>query len=318
MEMVLKILVTGAAGFIGRALVRMLADTEHEIFVVVRNWEQAERAGFERGFTVLQSELGSPEACNAICRGKDVVIHMAGLAHANGDVITHRRLTLEPVRRMAEASVRQGVRQFIYLSSVKAQWPDHSAYGKVRSEAEHLLLTLFRNGLLNVCILRPCMVYGVEMKGNLRQLLKLFSWKWLPFTISSEAKFGLISRQDCCRAIVGAVVNDKLAGKCWSLNDGQLYTLNDITGMVRKRLGYSMPAFVIPKRLIYTCAWLSEKLSPLTGWGFGIGTCRTIFEENFEADDSFGKISGFNPVDRFEQQLPELLAALGNRPDSAE
>jgi nucleoside-diphosphate-sugar epimerase len=311
--MVLKILITGAAGYIGREVVRMLAGTGNEIYAVVRDREQAQAAGFTREISVLQSELESPDACNAICRSKDVVIHLAGLAHANGDVITHRRETLEPLRRMAEASVRQGIRQFIYISSVKAQWPDHSAYGKVRSEAEHLLLTLFRKGLLNVCILRPCIVYGRDMKGNLRQLLKLFGSKWLPFTILSDAHFGMISRTDCCRAIISAVENDRLAGKCWSLNDGQRYTLNGITLKVRQLLGYKQPNLVLPKRLVYTIAWMSEKLSPLTGWGFGIGTCRTIYEENFEMDDSFDVMTGFRPEDDFTEKLPALLSALGHR-----
>jgi nucleoside-diphosphate-sugar epimerase len=313
MEMAVKILITGAVGFIGRELLRQLAATDHELYAVVREWEQANLANLDRKVVVLQSELGSPEACNAICRGKDIVIHMAGLAHANTDVITHRRESLEPVRRMAEASVRQGVGKFIYLSSVKAQWPEHSAYGKVRNEAEHLLLTLFRKGLLNVCILRPCIVYGRDMRGNLRQLLKLFGKKWLPFTIESDASFGMISRNDCCRAIVRAIEHDRLAGKCWSLNDGHLYTLNGITKQVRQLLGYRMPGLVVPRSLVYTGAWLSEKLSPLTGWGFGIGTCRTIFEENFVLDDGFARQTGFSPEDEFEQLLPGLLQELGYR-----
>ena len=312
MEMAVKILVTGAAGYIGKALIPRLSETGNEIFAVVRQSAQAEKAGFAATVTIVQSDLGSPEACNNLCRGMDVIIHLAGMAHANGDVITHRRESLEPLRRMAEAAVRNGVGKFIYISSVKAQWPEHSAYGKIRKEAEHLLLTLFRNGLLNVCVLRPCMVYGRDMKGNLRALLRLFSKRWLPFSIKSGATFGMISRSDCCRAIVCAVENEKLAGKCWSLNDGRQYTLNGITSMVREHLGYSMPRLILPRSLIYTAAWLSEKISPITGWGFGIGTCRTIYEESFDADNAFGEITGFTPQDSFTQALPELLSPFGS------
>src|SRR5690606_9007657 len=124
----MNILVTGAAGFIGRHVVPLLAAGGHapRVLVSVRS---AQQAGFAADFAAalppLEVHIGSwPDAALAarLCHDNDVVIHMAGLAHVNADAAAQRSANLDATLELAQAARAQGVRRFIFVSSSKARY----------------------------------------------------------------------------------------------------------------------------------------------------------------------------------------------------
>jgi nucleoside-diphosphate-sugar epimerase len=144
----MRILVTGARGFIGSHLCPALAATGHEL-----------RASVE---------------------GCDAVVHLANIAHTDASPAELHRVNVEGTIAQARAAIATGARRFVYLSSIKAAHPV-DAYGRAKSIAEQALLRL--EGLEPV-ILRPPLVYGPRVKANFLALMRAIARGW-PLPLAS-------------------------------------------------------------------------------------------------------------------------------------
>ena len=138
----MRILVTGARGFIGSHLCPALAAAGHEL-----------RASVD---------------------GCDAVVHLANIAHTDASPAELHRVNVEGTIAQARAALAAGARRFIYLSSIKAAQPV-DAYGRAKSIAEQALLRL--EGLEPV-ILRPPLVYGPRVKANFLALMRAIARGW--------------------------------------------------------------------------------------------------------------------------------------------
>ncbi len=163
------ILVTGASGFVGS------------------HWFEASQLRNQSRSVSLQSQ----KVNDLELSGVDTIIHMAGIAHRMGQPSgsiyyeVNRDITLELARKSRDA----GVRHFIYLSSTKVMgdeggYFDESStpqpvddYGKSKLEAE-LGLAALQNDRMTVSIVRPPLIYGPRVKGNVLRILELLSKPW--------------------------------------------------------------------------------------------------------------------------------------------
>lgn len=300
----MRVLLTGAGGFIGAALLQHLRGGPHQVSAVYRSAVPRAGNNLERQ---QQGDLQDERFCAQVCAGQEVVIHLAGQAHVQGSQAEHTHNTFELTRKLAEAACVQQVSTFIYISSTKANYPAHSAYARTKRTCEEYLLGLHAQGRLNVVCLRPALVYGVGMRGNLATLLRLLQRKVLPVFPASACPLGMISLDDCCRAIVASIGQAALTGRCWELNDGQAYSLDTLVRQVRTRLGYGAPWLRLPRFSVELAARLAESSSPLTGSSIGMGTCRALYAEPYPLDDSFAASSGFTARRTFLTELPALL-----------
>src|SRR5690606_21508026 len=97
----------------------------------------------------------------------DVVIHLAGIAHVGASEADLRAVNLTATLNLARAARLAGAHRFIFISSSKARYPSHSAYGRLKMEAEAQLLAMHHPASFAVICLRPSLVYGPGMRGNL-------------------------------------------------------------------------------------------------------------------------------------------------------
>jgi nucleoside-diphosphate-sugar epimerase len=300
----MKILVTGASGFVGSKLIPELLSEGWTVQALARDPAKIKDQPWLAQVEIIR---GSLPASNNPCEDVDAVIHLAGLAHVSSSAAQLNANNLDASITLARQAKAAGVRRFIFVSSSKARYPEHSAYAKVKMETEQQLLAMQEPGLFDVICLRPGLIYGRGMKGNLAGLLRILELRFLPVFISSPNSIGMLSITDCCRAITLSVTAGGLEGQIWDLYDGELYTLDTIVARVRRYLGYKMPLIMVPGKVVKLSAALSELLAPVYKSSFSMSTYKTIFEENYEASVRFNELTHFKAEENFYSALPFLL-----------
>jgi nucleoside-diphosphate-sugar epimerase len=175
------IALTGATGFIGRHLLRELPRRGYRVQVLLRRPSELP----EGASGAIIGDLAAPQNMAAALRGVDAVVHSAGLAHAMSGhpEDDYRVLNTEATVGLARAAERAGVKRFVFLSSIRAQSgpvadtvltealpaQPTDPYGRSKLAAEEGLATLS----IDWVALRPVLVYGPGVKGNMAALLRV-------------------------------------------------------------------------------------------------------------------------------------------------
>lgn len=220
-----KIVVTGATGFVGRALLPRLLAGGHEVIAVVRN----AGVGLPAGVTpAAVGDLAGPVDWAPVLEGAQALVHLAGLAHQRNVTPTAlQALNVTATVRLAQAAQAAGLRRLVYVSSVKAQG-DHSpgrplteldpalpedAYGQSKRAAEEALTTLCPpDSPLSLAILRPPLVHGPGVKANMAALLRLATrWPVVPLGGIANRR-SLVSLDTLADAITRAVERVEITG----------------------------------------------------------------------------------------------------------
>lgn len=198
----MKILVTGAAGFVGRALCAHLAQSGAEVVALSRSNPGDASAG---GMTHHVVDFGDAASIEQHMRGCDAVIHLAGRAHVMNEVnadplAAFRAVNVGLTERLIAQAGRAGVRRFVFVSSIgvngnrsagapftEADVPaPHDLYAISKWEAEQRVMTLAPAAGLDYVIVRPTLIFGPDAPGNFALLLK-FAAKGLPMPFGSLA-----------------------------------------------------------------------------------------------------------------------------------
>ena len=175
----MKCLVSGATGYIGRHLCRELLARGDSVIALSKTG-----APLPDGTPTRAIDLARAMPGRELLEGVDVVFHLAGIAHQKAEAHSYRELNEEATLQLARHAAAAGVRQFLFLSSVKAMGPANDSseraeldcnppvdpYGWSKWSAENGLLAEFSQGSMGVVILRPALVYGPAAKGNLALL----------------------------------------------------------------------------------------------------------------------------------------------------
>jgi nucleoside-diphosphate-sugar epimerase len=180
-----RILVTGAAGFIGRGLSQELAERGHAVLVATRRPAQPV-AGVELRPV---GDIGPHTAWSDHLAGVDVVVHLATRAHRPVNLAAGE-VEVEAAAALAHAAAAAGARRLVLVSSIRAMGattrpgaplragdpprPD-DLYGRTKLAIEGALVAAAQQTGLDLVILRPPLVYGPGAKGNLRALIRLIA-----------------------------------------------------------------------------------------------------------------------------------------------
>ncbi len=183
-----RILVTGASGFVGRAVVAELTRRGASVRAAVR---RPPPFSFAEDVEVVEHpDLAQAFDWRPLLNGVDQVVHLAGLAHAGRGAATERydQVNGEATARLAAAATRAGVADFVFVSSIRAQSgpaADHllserdaaaptDDYGRSKLAAEAEV----RAAGVPFTILRPVVLYGPAVRGNFALLLRAARSRW--------------------------------------------------------------------------------------------------------------------------------------------
>ena len=265
-----KVLVTGATGFIGSRLLERLKIIDCEVRVLSRNT----LIGYDSICCDLHQDSIPKFALNSI----DSIFHIAGVAHDfqnNTETeLIYYKVNVEATINLAKLAIKSGVKRFIFVSSVKAggqsdtsdcmteinQFEPEGIYGRTKREAEIKLLALGQESNMHVVIVRPALVYGPGMKGNLKLMLLGIKKGWFPPLPETGNKRSMIHVDDLVRAILLTADYDRANGEIFIATDGTPHSSREIYNAMCNVLGKSIPKWSVPKDLFNLISLINSRI----------------------------------------------------------
>ena len=262
-------LITGGTGFVGQKLVQNLDHSGIGIRLISRKAHS--------NYESVVCDLKDAHVPESAMLGVDTVFHLAGFAHdlrdANQVSQLYRTVNVDATVRLAELSVHYGVKRFIYVSSVKAggsaipglcmteedQGEPEGIYGKTKREAEIKLLEICRQSSMHVSIVRPSLVYGPGVKGNLRMMLSGIEKGWFPPLPEVGNRRSLIHVDDLVQALLLTANESRANGEIFIATDGLPHSSREIYVAMCNVLGKSVPRWSLPKFLFDKVSFLSPR-----------------------------------------------------------
>ncbi len=270
-----RILVTGANGFVGRALCRALLQGGHEVTGLIRQpggCPAGTREWVHAGENFAGMTQAWPEHLHADC-----VVHLAARVHVMRDVASDplaefRATNVEGALRVAQAAHAKGARRMVFVSSIKAIAESdrgrplreddtplpQDPYGQSKYEAEQALVRYGEASGLEIVIVRPPLVYGPDVRANFLRLMAAIA-KGLPLPLGAiEAKRSMVYVDNLADALARCSLDPRAAGQCFHVTDGEDPT---VAGLARA-LGRHLHA---PARLVPVPAGWLRLAGRLTG-----------------------------------------------------
>lgn len=232
----LTIAITGTTGFVGKRL-------------IVYNKSK---------YRLAPLSLRQERPANQDLRGCDAVIHLAGKAHQMEPIADsiYFDINYELTRQLADKAKESGVKQFVYISSVKVYGDNiqetlnessvcipTDAYGASKLQAEKYLQSIETNDF-KIAIVRPPLVYGPEVKGNMIRLLQLANRK-LPLPMGRINNARSMVFVDNLIELINTII-DKEASGVFIAGDREPLSTSELIGLIRKNLGNKNGLISIP------------------------------------------------------------------------
>lgn len=256
----MRVLITGSHGFVGLNLIEAFA----ERYEIIR-WD-------------VRSNDPLPE-CEA-------VIHLAGKAHDTKNVCREKayyEVNTELTKKIYDAFLKSTAKKFIFFSSIKAQDGD-TAYAKSKKEAEDYILSILPFDRA-IYILRPCMIHGKGVKGNLPLLFK-FVKKGLPWPLAAFENQRSYASMGNVSYIVDRLLCSDVESGVYNICDDEPISTSELIEVICQILGKNAHLWRIPQGLIKGLARIGDVINlPLNKERLGKLT------ENYIVDNSKIKVA---------------------------
>lgn len=279
------ILVTGANGFVGSAACRALVRAGERVRGAVRTAAVTSSEANLEYHPI--SEIDERTDWAPALSGVSCIVHLAARAHAmdahDPDALAlYRRVNVEGTRRLAESAAQHGVKRIVYVSSIKVNGEStgahpfseasatrpEDAYGISKWEAEQTLQRVARESGLETVILRPPLVYGPGVKGN---LLRLMRWidRGVPLPLASVYNRRSLIYVGNLVEVIGLCIHAREArGSTYLVSDGEDVSTPDLIARLGAALGKPARLFHFPPQLLALAAGIlgkREDISRLVG-----------------------------------------------------
>lgn len=262
------VLVTGASGFVGRALSSTLCARGYRVRAVVRTPDtsilpdDADSGDRQRLTGIVIDDIAHTADWVPVLEGVHTVVHLAARTHVLNEsgaesLSEYRRVNVEGTRQLAQEAARAGVTRFVFLSSIKVNGEStrerpfteadppcpEDAYGISKWEAEQALRTIAAGSGMKAVVLRPPLVYGPGVKGNLLNLLRAVARR-RPLPLASiRNRRSLVYVGNLVDAIIVGM-ESPAAGGTYLVSDGQDLSTPELVRMLAEALG--VPAVLLP------------------------------------------------------------------------
>lgn len=270
----MKLLITGANGFVGKPLCAELLRRGHTTRAAVRSSAtvpEGEQA------IVVGDISGATDWTHAL-RDVDVVMHLAARVHVMKDAAADPlaeflKVNLHGTENLARQAARAGVKRLVYVSSIKVNGErttgmqsfsesdtpaPQDSYGISKWQAEQALLRIAQETGLEIAIVRPPLVYGPGVKGNFISLLKAIA-KGIPLPLAGTNNVrSLIYVGNLADALIVCATHPSAAGQTYNVSDGEAVS----TSVLIEKIAHALER---PNRSFYFSPGLLRAVAALSG-----------------------------------------------------
>ena len=271
----MKILVTGANGFIGTQLSETLAKSGHQ----VRNTARSIAPNNPITSEMITCDLESADNLDHLTTGCDAIVHLAGRAHVmSDDPATSESLYLsanvDVTKRLAQSAARTGVKRMILMSSVKVNGESttidspftsqdtpnpQDPYGRSKTQAEQTLWDVASTSGLEGVVIRPPLVYGPGVRANFASLIGIVD-RGIPLPLGSiRNKRSFVSVDNLIDCIATTLQTPNAGGQTFLVSDGQDLSTPELIRAIASSLHKSPMLIPIPTALLKLAATTAGK-----------------------------------------------------------
>ncbi len=320
----MRVLITGAGGFIGERLVLRLAREGYQVRACVHRRHPEISVPSE--VQVVEGDVRNRLSMKAAASGCEVIVHLAGKAHAihevRADEDEYHAVNVEGTRHVLDGAVAGGARRIIFFSSVKVfgessqgcideSVPPQPAtpYGRSKWEAEQLLNEHGARAGLTLSSLRLPMVYGPSHKGNLFRMIAAIDrgrFPPLPYILNRRS---LLHVENLIDATLLAIRSSGPLRPCYVVTDARPYSITEIYESLRKGMGKPSARWQVPARLLQVVArcgdvleLLTRRSSPLTS-----PMLEKLIGSAWYSSDAITQDLGYHPLIAFTDAVPEMI-----------
>lgn len=272
----MKLLVTGANGFVGNHLCRALSKRDVSVLAISRSIPNHEY----NNITYSNKSLTESADWAESLKGIDVVIHLAGRAHvmqeeSQDSYSAYAKINIDVTKNLAKQAAMQGVKRFIFLSSIKVNGEStqinpftendlpapEDDYGKTKYEAEIALKEIARSTGIEIVIVRPPLVYGPGVKANFQKLITLCKLS-VPLPLGAvKNKRSLIYVGNLVSFIQTCITSTNAANQTFLISDGQDISTTVLIKFIKQALKKKDLLIPIPQSLLTIILLLIGKQS---------------------------------------------------------
>lgn len=328
----MRVLVTGATGFVGRHLLAALERAGHSLCLPLRESSAEARlpktmAPDARRILVVGNIDAQTDWREAL-RDVDAVIHLAARAHVLDeraeDEEAFMSVNAHGTSRLVEQSVDAGVERFVLMSSIGAVTASSDSlvtldmpckpetpYGRSKLAAEHALVDRCSETTMAWTILRPTLVYGPGNPGNMGRLVGLVR-RGLPLPLGAVAnRRSFTFVENLVDATTMALTHPNAADAVFLLGDGEDLSTAELVRRIAAFTGSRTRLVSVPMPLLRSFARGADGVAKATGWSLPIdgATLRRLESSLYVDIEPLREKLGWTPPIRVDEGLQRMLAA---------
>jgi nucleoside-diphosphate-sugar epimerase len=320
-----RLLVTGATGAIGPAVVRASLAAGHDVRALVRGDAPADALP---GVEWCKGDLLEPASLVAAVRQVDAVVHLAALLHITNPPPAlqreYERVNVDGTAHLLAAARAAGVPRFVLASTTAVYGDTHGQvadegtaprpdtwYAASKLRAEQLVLDAVGGSRPEGVVLRFSAAYGPRVKGNYRRLVIALARRRFVGVGAGSNRRSLIHEDDVGAAVMRAATHDTGGGRLYNVADGSPHRVRDIIEAISRALGRPAPRFSVPAPVARTAARAVDAASTLLGRPLGLAGALQKYLEDSAVDATRIRTElGFEPRVTLERGWALTIAAM--------
>ena len=317
------VLVTGARGFLGSALVNELLESGYDVRALVRH---PASSSYPKAVEIVVGDIRDPQCARQASVGCETIVHLAGLAHAlDDDHVSdqdYQSVNVDGTKHLLDGAVAGGVQRFIFASSVKVfgetttgcvdeQEPPvpQSPYARSKWMAEQLVASYAKGGSLATLSLRFPLVYGPTQKGNLYRMIAAIDQGRFPPLPRVQAVRSMLHVKNFVLAVRAVLQSTGFLKPMYVVTDAKPYSVTEVYDLLRKGLGRQPPFSRVPLWALSLGGRCGDILQALLRKPVPLSsaTLEKLIGQAWYSPEALIRDMGYQPRYAFEATVPELI-----------